>query len=93
MSAKITIIDCLFYASLYEGKCLSKKVSSRYDILEWRCSQGHRWETSYYNVQAGLWCPQCSKNEIKLQYLEKYKQIAESHGGGMFIGYLCKQID
>ncbi|MBL0340859.1 MAG: hypothetical protein IPP71_08000 [Bacteroidetes bacterium] len=80
-TTKVSIKDCLYYAKHNRGKFLSKSVDSIYELLEWQCEKGHRWQKSYYYIEKGKWCPQCLKQNSKEYYFARYQQIAKEHGG------------
>ena len=43
------------------GKCLSRSYDNVNSLLEWECSEGHRFSMRASNVIAGHWCHQCGK--------------------------------
>lgn len=47
-------------ASLLHGKCHSTHYDNVNSILEWECSDGHRFSRRACNVIAGHWCDVCS---------------------------------
>merc|ERR1712118_68890 len=42
------------------GTCISTKYVNVFSALNWRCKEGHIWQTSYNSVQQGSWCPHCA---------------------------------
>jgi hypothetical protein len=48
-------------AAKHYGKCLSKSYDNVNSLLEWECSEGHRFSTCASNVIAGYWCHQCGR--------------------------------
>jgi hypothetical protein len=59
---KKTIQDAQFLASLKNGKCLSLIYEDANSYLWWICEDGHRWQSTYHNIQQGRWCLICSGN-------------------------------
>lgn len=50
------------YASSCGGECLSKVYTRSTDLMEWRCSCGNTWESSYGSVVGQKsWCPDCGR--------------------------------
>lgn len=41
------------------GKLISDEYVSSGEQLEWECSKGHRWITTWAIIQTGCWCPVC----------------------------------
>lgn len=59
---KHTLLDAQKLAESRGGKCLSKKyISSRAELMIWKCKEGHVWKASYDNVNRGTWCRICAK--------------------------------
>jgi hypothetical protein len=51
-------------AEIKGGKCLSEKIDSCYDKLEFECGFGHRWfARADITKNTKRWCPFCSKKE------------------------------
>ena len=73
--AKYTLKDAEEYATSKNGKCLSKKYSSKH--LSWECENKHRFEATFSTIKGGSWCAQC-RNE---KYLIKLKSIVENKKG------------
>lgn len=62
MRPKITSIDdCVRLATQKGGTCISKEYIDSQVKLEWKCSKGHSWEATFYNIRNGHWCPYCAK--------------------------------
>jgi hypothetical protein len=74
------------YAVRRGGLCLSDECIDDDTILEWQCSDGHKWPSTYRNaVYSGKWCGWCSgrhNNSIEL-----VRQIAQERGG------VCESIE
>lgn len=48
------------------GKCLSSANFSAHEKVQWRCSEGHVWDSDISHVAGGTWCPNCPrKNEAE----------------------------
>jgi hypothetical protein len=71
-------------ASARGGKCLSSGYLRRHDHLQFRCSNGHEWETDSYVILKGHWCPRCAISEggraRRLTLREMRKIAAEKRG-------------
>lgn len=63
---KKTIDDARFLAQSRGGECLSDVYVNNYTPLEWKCSCGYVWMTSFNSVQSGNWCPKDGNNQKKL---------------------------
>jgi len=48
-------------ATKQHGKCLSQSYDNVNSLLEWVCSEGHRFSMRASNVIANSWCQQCGK--------------------------------
>ena len=62
------------------GICLSKEYVTSKKNLDWRCAQGHEWQTTPNSIK-NTWCPTCSDIEWKILSLEDMRKLAESKGG------------
>lgn len=58
---RLTIEDAHKAAKRRGGKCLSKRYISIVKKLEWQCSKGHIWKTTFKNIKRGTWCRKCRK--------------------------------
>lgn len=58
MSMKNTQHDADQLAINRGGQCLSEYTYAN-DIMLWKCSKNHTWETSYSCIKKGSWCPKC----------------------------------
>ena len=66
------------------GKCLSKIYIGTTKKLLWKCSEGHKWESAYTNIQSGSWCPLCDRQKKGLARtvsIEDAQKLAKEHGG------------
>lgn len=61
--------DCHRLAKNNGGKFLSTKYIANKSKYTWECGAGHKWKTTYSNVQSGRWCPQCFAGKRKTQQL------------------------
>ena len=75
-NAKLTLDDVKKLAESKNGKCLSKVYINSISKMDWECSDGHIWSTTYSAIKTGGWCPFCSK-KIK-HTIEQVKEIALS---------------
>lgn len=56
------INELYLIADLRGGKLLTKDYENRYQLLEWRCREGHTWLANASNVKfGGTWCPKCPR--------------------------------
>ena len=61
---KLTIEDCRKVAEERNGKCLSTKYINTRTLMEWKCSEGHTWNSVFYSIKnLNTWCPYCSKGK------------------------------
>ncbi len=44
------------------GECLSDSYVNNSTALEWKCSEGHHWESAPNKIRSGRWCPECSSS-------------------------------
>lgn len=75
---KKTIEDMQKLAQNRKGKCLSKEYINNRTKLKWKCEKGHVWETDYYRVQKGIWCPYCRGVRKSITDIQK---MAQKQGG------------
>lgn len=62
------------------GNCLSTVYTNNRDLLEFCCSNGHTWKTTYKNVVGkNSWCPKCLQDNYLS--IEDLKAIASQRGG------------
>jgi len=52
---------CIDRAAEHGGKLLSRRYTSAREKMEWQCSFGHIWATSWTSVSSGRWCPVCGR--------------------------------
>eukprot|EP00927_Polykrikos_kofoidii_P035920 TRINITY_DN30405_c0_g1_i2.p1 TRINITY_DN30405_c0_g1~~TRINITY_DN30405_c0_g1_i2.p1 ORF type:complete len:440 (-),score=28.07 TRINITY_DN30405_c0_g1_i2:91-1410(-) len=62
------------------GQCLSTKYTNNYEHLEWRCAEGHAWQSTFRSVLRGSWCRRCDVNGRRLG-LGHMRELAASRGG------------
>jgi len=63
---KYTISHMKSLAESFGGDCLSEKYLGAKVHLEWRCSEGHKWEATPNNIKNNkMWCPKCKKETNK----------------------------
>lgn len=73
-----TIKDMQNLAKRNGGKCLSLEYKGSSTKLKWECAEGHIWETTPNNIQAGYWCIICKGKKLTLN---KAKEFASKHHG------------
>src|ERR1700748_2300192 len=62
------------------GVCISTNYSSIKDLLEWECSEGHRWFASGSKVKnSNHWCHECGGS--KKLTIEDMHKVATERGG------------
>jgi hypothetical protein len=52
---------CIDRAKKNGGKLLSTRFLDSKEKMEWQCSSGHVWFTSWTSVSSGRWCPVCGR--------------------------------
>jgi hypothetical protein len=77
----LTLRDMHRLAEQKGGECLAAKYVNNTTPLRWRCSKGHIWEASPYNVGKpnGTWCPYCAG--VGPRTLDQMVRIAKERGG------------
>jgi hypothetical protein len=85
-----TIEDMQAFAVQKGGKCLSKVYVNKYTNLEWQCSVGHRWQTTYASIaRHNLWCPHCrSEKSSKFYFDTLLKLVKEKKGKCLSAEYM-----
>lgn len=71
--------DCQLVAKSKGGECLSEKYEHVKAMMEWKCSFGHTWKTTFDSVKRSTWCGACKG--LKRKTLEDCKLYAESRKG------------
>ena len=57
------------------GKLLSSKYTNNRDKLDWRCAEGHEWNSRVSSILTGTWCPSCSSGLGERITREFFEQI------------------
>lgn len=81
---KIYLLKAQEHAESKDGKCLSTEYISSKTPLKWKChnSKHEIFEEIYSAVtKHNKWCPECSKVNIKEEFLDRAKEHAQSKGG------------
>ncbi len=71
-------------AESHGGECLSQEYQNSRTRLNWRCADGHVWETQASVVMGGHWCPKCEKIRLGRKYastIEQMRALAAKKGG------------
>lgn len=77
----ITIEDAREKAKSNGGEFLSSTFSGVESKYDWKCKNNHVWKSTYHQIQAGKWCPHCSRaSRLNLMLADCHK-AAESNGG------------
>jgi hypothetical protein len=61
------------------GRCLSDHYVNSQTLLDWECSEGHRWKALSGNVRRGHWCAECAGRGAKT--IEDMQRFAKNRGG------------
>lgn len=92
------------YAKALEGKLLSNEYRNALCKLDWECSLGHRFSTTFNHVKnRNQWCPVCGKDKshksliIRMANPEIREKISKSHlkrlnSNGFFCGKTHRHI-
>lgn len=60
---KCNLQDCIDFAKIKDGYCLSTEYVNASSNLIWQCKFGHTWGANFNNIKSkGSWCPKCSSN-------------------------------
>ncbi|WP_247422756.1 hypothetical protein [Ralstonia pseudosolanacearum] len=62
------------------GQCLTHRYEGIRGRYQFRCAQGHEWETNGVTVIQGAWCRACSRDKLKLG-IEAMRKMAAQRGG------------
>lgn len=62
------------------GECLSEEYCGMKGRYDFRCKNGHEWQTRAVTVQNGAWCRECVNDALRLG-LDRAHQIASERGG------------
>ena len=74
MSNKLTLQDCINFATFKGGKCLSEKYINCKTKMRWQCSHSHKWIATFDRITQGTWCPVCANN-IKFTFKEVKNKV------------------
>jgi len=75
----LTIEDCQESAKNENGKCLSDIYINTATKMEWECSKGHIWSSTFGRVRRRIWCPLCYKWKSQGKLLEIIQIIYPEH--------------
>lgn len=76
---KFSIAHFQILAKKKSGLCLSTTYYSPKSRLEFRCKNGHKWETSGASILSGSWCAVCAG--VSKVALGTYQDLAAERGG------------
>jgi len=76
---RLTLEEMQHLAESRSGKCLSRHMLNGGSKLIWRCSLGHEWSATPYQIRKGHWCPFCAR--VAPLTLCELQQIAGGKGG------------
>jgi thiol-disulfide isomerase/thioredoxin len=57
---RLTIQRMRDVAATRGGECLSTVYRDGKTKMRWRCSAGHEWQSTYFNIRNGAWCRTCA---------------------------------
>ena len=63
------------------GLCLAKENFTTITHVKWECAEGHQWETAFYVVRQGSWCPKCFMESRRKDNLSEAHVLAAAKGG------------
>ena len=72
---KAILADMRNLASSKGGELLSSEYEGLSHKYSWRCSEGHKWHTSWGHIRKGSWCMQCYLNQLKKTKADKTEAI------------------
>jgi very-short-patch-repair endonuclease len=75
-----SIKDCIDFAASKGGKCLSHKYKNG-ELIEWECSNGHKWKSAFDHILSGKWCGICLRNIKRSKYLKDCHDVASIRFG------------
>jgi very-short-patch-repair endonuclease len=82
---KHTISECMDFAKLRGGRCISIEYISAKTKMEWECHLEHRWFARFDDIKNdNNWCPYCSKR-VK-HTVDDCINFAKAKGGFCFSG-------
>ena len=87
---KYTIDDCIISANEKDGECLSKEFNNVYTSIEWKCKEGHIFNTKYSHILEGSWCGKCWGIGRRLGLLECINWAKKLDGECVSIEYVNK---
>jgi len=77
-TVKYSIKDAIEYAKALGGKCLSKYYKNSRTMLEWECSEHHRWEASWENIHLNnSWCKRCASMKLSSDRRGDWHDVVE----------------
>jgi len=87
------------------GECLSDEYVNSESKLQWRCSEGHTWESTPHMIKIGQWCPYCASGlgericrEFFVQFFNREfpktrpKWLINADGNRMELDGYCKDL-
>ena len=77
--APLTIEEMHEIAKSRNGECLSDQYVNSQTKLKWRCSEGHKWESTPNSIKRGGWCRICAG--LAPLTIEEMHKIAKSRDG------------
>ncbi len=70
------------YAQSKGGKCLSNEYISVNNKMSWQCAKMHCWDSLYFHVIKGGWCPVCNiERQVNSDGLKLAQEYAQSRNG------------
>lgn len=75
---KLSLKDAKELAKTFSGQCLSNEYVNNNTKMLWQCSEGHKFEARYREVQSGQWCRYCSKGQLTY---EEFGELVDTMEG------------
>jgi hypothetical protein len=86
------LIEIKEFVARISGKCITKTYVNNESLLEFECSEGHKFKKSWSAVKNSLrWCPHCSSNKLIGETLAR--QILEHLLGIKFPSVFLKKME
>lgn len=76
---QLTLVHMQELAKSRGGRCLSPHYLNGASKLIWRCSAGHEWGATPFQIRKGHWCPFCAR--VARLTLNELDRIAARNGG------------
>jgi hypothetical protein len=81
---KNTLDEMRILANQFGGECLSQVYENSHTKLQWKCKNGHVFETTPSHVKGGRWCKICGNQTTSVDRrisMQEIREIATSRNG------------